>query len=322
MVAALLAARLRCPAHGSIAQAWRRQPGRDRLVMGPFFPRSPPAPDSMDITASTTELVLLGLALAGAGAFAGLLAGLFGIGGGAVIVPVLAEFLLILGVDEAIQMHLAVGTSLGIIVPTSIRSFRAHQRRGAVDMALLKSWLLPVPLGVIAASAFAAVASGGLLKAVFATMALVFGLKMLLGFDRLKLGRDLPGQPGRTAVGIGIGFLSALMGIGGGVINNTFMTLHGRPIHQAVATSAGVGTLIAIPGVIGYVAAGWASDQLPPFSLGYVNLLGVALVIPVTMVLAPIGARLAHRTPKRKLQIGFGIFLLVIAARFILSLVG
>ena len=121
-------------------------------------------------------------------------------------------------------------------------------------------------------------------------------------------------------VGAAIGFVSALMGVGGGVVNNTFMTLFGRPIHQAVATSAGVGVLIAIPGAIGYAIAGWGAEGLPPFSLGYVNLLGVALVIPVTMVLAPIGARLAHRTPKRRLQIGFGIFLLVIAARFIIAL--
>lgn len=276
----------------------------------------------MDITATTTELVLLGLALAGAGAFAGLLAGMFGIGGGAVIVPVLAEFLLVLGVDEAIHMHLAVGTSLAIIVPTSIRSLRAHQKQGAVDMVLLRGWLLAVPLGTAAASAVAAFAPGDVLKAVFAAMSVVFGLKMALGFQRLRLAGDLPGQPWRALVGAGIGFLSGLMGIGGGVINNTFMTLCGRPIHQAVATSAGVGALIAVPGVIGYVAAGWAAEGTPPFSLGFVNLLGVALVIPLTMLTAPLGARIAHRLSKRHLELGFGLFLLLVAARFIAGFLG
>ena len=273
----------------------------------------------MDITASTTELIVLGFALAGAGVIAGLLAGMFGIGGGAVIVPVLAEFLNILGVDDDIQMHLAVGTSLCIIVPTSIRSFRAHLKRGVVDMKLLKAWIIPVPLGVIAASAFAASASGDTLKIVFAVIAFTLGLRMLVSFDWLRLGSELPGQPWRTMVGAVVGFLSALMGIGGGVINNTFMTLYGRPIHQAVATSAGVGALIAIPGVIGYVLAGWNSPNLPPFSLGFVNLLGVALVIPVTILAAPIGARLAHRMSKRHLEAGFGVFLLVVAARFALG---
>jgi uncharacterized membrane protein YfcA len=276
----------------------------------------------MDITATTSELVVLGAALVGAGAFAGLLAGMFGIGGGAVIVPVLAELLLVLGVGDAVHMHVAVGTSLGIIVPTSIRSFRAHQKRGAVDMALLRSWLLAVPAGTVIASAVAAFASSGLLKAIYAVMALLFGIKMVFGFQRLRLGDDLPGEPWRSAVGGVIGFLSTLMGIGGGVLNNTFMTLYGRPIHQAVATSAGVGTLIAIPGVIGYVIAGWNSPDLPPLSLGYVNVLGVALVIPVAFVTAPLGAWIAHRMSKRHLEMMFGLFLLTVAIRFAIGFMG
>ena len=276
----------------------------------------------MDITASAGELALLALALIGAGAVAGLLAGIFGVGGGAVIVPAMVEFLNILGVAEGIQIHIGIGTALAIIIPTSIRSAMAHYRHGAVDTKLLKGWIVPVPLGVVAASLVAAYVSGDTLRLIFAVIATAVGIRLLFALDRYRLGADLPGEPWRAMVGAAIGFVSALMGVGGGVVNNTFMTLFGRPIHQAVATSAGVGVLIAIPGAIGYAIAGWGTAGLPPFSLGYVNLLGVALVIPVTMVLAPIGARLAHRTPKRKLQIGFGIFLLVIAARFILSLVG
>lgn len=276
----------------------------------------------MEITASTSELVLLALALMGAGAIAGILAGLFGVGGGAIIVPVMVEFLQILHVGPDIQVHVAVGTALAIIVPTSIRSAMAHHKTGNLDTTLLKRWLIPVPLGVAAASLVAAYVSGDVLRLIFACMATTLGIRLLLSLDRLKLGSDLPREPARAIIGAGIGFLSALMGIGGGVINNTFMTLFGRPIHQAVATSAGVGVLIAIPGAIGYVIAGWNAPGLPPFSLGFVNLLGVALVIPITMLLAPYGARLAHKMSKRRLQMGFGIFLLIVATRFILSLLG
>lgn len=276
----------------------------------------------MEITASVGELALLALALIGAGAVAGLLAGIFGVGGGAVIVPAMVEFLDILGVAEGIQIHIGIGTALAIIVPTSIRSAMAHYRHGAVDMKLLRGWVVPVPLGVVAAALVAAYVSGDTLRLIFAVIATAVGIRLLFALDRYRLGTDLPGEPWRAIVGAAIGFVSALMGVGGGVVNNTFMTLFGRPIHQAVATSAGVGVLIAIPGAVGYAIAGWGTEGLPPFSLGYVNLLGVILVIPVTMFLAPIGARLAHRTPKRRLQIGFGIFLLLIATRFVLGLMG
>ncbi|MEO1199556.1 MAG: sulfite exporter TauE/SafE family protein [Pseudomonadota bacterium] len=276
----------------------------------------------MDITASTGELISLALALIGSGAIAGVLAGVFGIGGGAVLVPVLYQFLRILGVDEAICMHLAVGTSLGIIVPTSIRSFLAHKKRGAADLDLLKSWLIPVPVGVLLASLVAAFISGGGLRLIFAALVLVIGLKLLFGRDSWRVGNDLPKGPGRAVAGALIGFFSTLMGVGGGILNNTFMTLYGRPMLQAVATSSGTGVLISIPGTLGLIWAGWGTEGLPPASLGYVNLLGVALVIPVTLLVAPLGVKLAHAVSKRTLEIGFGIFLLIVAARFAWSFVG
>lgn len=274
----------------------------------------------MEITATPAELIALAAALVGAGAVSGFLAGLFGIGGGAVIVPVLYQFLTYLGIEEAIRMHLAVGTSLAIIVPTSIRSFMAHKARGAVDMDLLKSWLVPVPVGVVIASLVAAWISSGQLRVVFAIVAFLVGLRLLFNRAEWRLGEDVPGGPIRWGAGAGIGFFSTLMGIGGGVLNNTFMTVFGRPIHQAVATSAGTGILISIPGVIGYIWAGWGAPQLPPFSLGFVNILGVALVIPITVLIAPLGVRAAHALSRRKLEIGFGLFLILVAVRFVVSL--
>jgi uncharacterized protein len=274
----------------------------------------------MEITASPVELIELAVAIMVSGAVSGILAGLFGIGGGAVVVPVLYQGLTILGVDEAVRMHLSVGTSLAIIVPTSIRSFLAHRKRGAVDMDYLKTWMIPVPVGVVAASLVAAIISGAALRGIFAAIALIVGIRLLLNRDSWRLGDHIPGNPVHAVVGVLIGFLSTLMGIGGGVLNNTYMTLFGRPIHQAVATSAGVGTLIAVPGVIGYIWAGWGDAGLPPLSAGFVNLLGLVLVVPITVLVAPLGVRLAHALSRRQLEIGFGIFLLAVSARFVVTL--
>lgn len=264
----------------------------------------------------------LALALLASGVVAGFLAGLFGIGGGAVLVPVLYQFLTELGVDESVRMHISVATSLGIIVPTSMRSFLAHKRTGAADLALLKSWLIPIPLGVAIASAVAAYVSGDGLKGIFAAIAFVLGLRMIFNKEHWKLGEDIPGSPIRPLCGVGIGFFSTLMGIGGGIMNNTFMTLYGRPLIQAVATSSGTGLMISVPGVLGLIWAGWGAEHLPPFSAGYVNLLGVAMIIPITTFVAPMGVKVAHRLPRRTMEIAFGAFLIVVAARFIFSLAG
>lgn len=266
------------------------------------------------------ELIWFAAALAGAGAVSGFLAGLFGIGGGAILVPVFYQLFGLLHVDDAVRMHLSVGTSLAVIVPTSIRSFMAHRSRGAVDQQLLRSWIVPVPLGVLTASAIAASVSSAGLRAIFALIAILVGVRMLLNRQHWRLGSALPKNPAKAIVGWSIGLLSGLMGIGGGVLNNTFMTLYGRPVHQAVATSAGIGVLIAIPGLFGYVWAGWGAGGLPPFSTGYINWVAVALIIPVTLVIAPLGVRFAHALDKRQLEIGFGCFMLLVAARFLYSL--
>ena len=267
------------------------------------------------------DLVGLAVALAGAGAASGFLAGLFGVGGGAILVPVIDQFLAFLGYGEDIRLHVALGTSLGIIVPTALRSFSAHRARGAVDMGLLKSWLIPVPAGALVASVLAAAASGEALRGIFAVIAFAVALRLLFKFDRLRLGSDIPGGPAQALSGVLIGFVATLMGVGGGVLSNTFMTLYGRPIHQTIATSAGVGVLIAIPGTLGYMVGGYGHTDLPPFSIGFVNLLGVVVMMPLTFAFAPLGVRVAHGATKRQLEIAFGIFLVLIAAKFASSLV-
>ncbi|MEZ5786570.1 MAG: sulfite exporter TauE/SafE family protein [Xanthobacteraceae bacterium] len=264
------------------------------------------------------EFLGLIFALAGAGIATGLLAGLFGVGGGAIIVPVLYQVFTALEVPESVRMHLCVGSSLAIIIPTSIQSFRTHRAKGAARMDVLKLWAIPTVTGTIAGSVLAAFAPGLLLKFVFVLVAGSNAVKSLAGREDWRIAADFPGKAVMRSYGFGIGFLSALMGIGGGALSNMAFSFHGRSIHQAVATSAGLGVLISIPGALGYVAGGWPEMPiLPPLSLGYVSLIALALIAPITTLAAPFGARLAHRLPKRKLEIAFGAFLAIVCARFL-----
>jgi uncharacterized membrane protein YfcA len=268
------------------------------------------------------DLIFLAVSLIAAGAVTGLLAGLFGVGGGAVIVPVLYEVFRVIGVPEEVRMPLVVGTSLAVIIPTSIRSYRAHLAKGMVDTSIIRIWAIPVVLGVIGGSLIARYAPPDVFKAVFVAVAFASAMRLLFASDRWKLGDDMPGPLLMRIYGLVIGVLSALMGIGGGQLSSLFMTFYGRPIHQAVATSSGLGVLISIPGALGYIYAGWPKmDLLPPLSLGYVSFIGFLLFIPTSIWTAPIGARLAHRLSKRRLEVAFGIFLLVVCARFFWSLI-
>ena len=268
------------------------------------------------------DLIFLAVSLISAGAVTGLLAGVFGVGGGAVIVPVLYEVFRVIGVPEEVRMPLVVGTSLAVIIPTSIRSFNAHRAKGMVDTSIIRIWAVPVVLGVAAGSLIARYAPADLFKAVFVAVAFVSAMRLLFASDRWKLGDDMPGPFLMRIYGLVIGVLSALMGIGGGQLSSLFMTFYGRPIHQAIATSSGLGVLISIPGALGYIYAGWPKmDILPPLSLGYVSFIGFLLFIPTSIWTAPIGARLAHRLSKRKLEVAFGIFLLAVCARFFWSLI-
>ena len=275
----------------------------------------------LESSLSLAELMPFAVAILAASTLAGVMAGIFGIGGGAILVPVLYQFLTMLGIDEAVRMHVCVGTSLAIIIPTSMRSFSAHLKKGAVDMKLLRQWMIAVPAGVIIASLVAASISSAGLRAIFVLISIIVAFRLLFNRESWRIGDDLPKNPYRALVGFVIGFLSTLMGIGGGVLTSTFMTLFNRPMHQAVATSSGVGVLISIPATLGFVWAGWGVENLPPFSIGYVNPIAVLVVMPVTVLVAPLGVKIAHALKKRQLEVAFGLFLLVVAARYTISLV-
>jgi uncharacterized membrane protein YfcA len=267
------------------------------------------------------ELGWLAAAVIVAGIVTGILAGLFGIGGGAVIVPVLFEFFRLLGVPEGVRMQLCIGTSLAIIVPTAIRSFRAHRASGLVIPEVVRSWAAPSIVGVAIGSATAAFAPAALFKLAFVLIAGIIAAKLLFAGDRWALGSELPGRAAMAGYGFLIGLAASLMGISGGSLVTMILTLYGKPIHSAVATAAGVGVPITIAGAFGYILAGLPHQaMLPPLSIGFVSAIGVALIAPISSFIAPFGARLAHTLPKRRLEIAFGVFLIIVSTRFILSL--
>lgn len=269
-----------------------------------------------------SELVWLGASVMVAGFVTGILAGLFGIGGGAVIVPVLFEVFRLVGVPEVVRMQLCIGTSLAIIVPTAVTSYRAHKARGFVLREVIRRWALASMAGVAVGSALAALAPPDMLKAAFVVIACLIAAKLLVGGGRWVLGTELPGAAAMTGYGFAIGLGSSLIGIAGGSLVTMTLTLYGKPIHNAVATAAGLGVPITLAGTIGYVLAGLPHQaQLPPLSVGFVSVIGVVLVAPISSWVAPLGARLAHRLPKRKLEIAFGLFLVFVASRFLASLV-
>jgi len=268
-----------------------------------------------------SELLWLALAIVVGGVITGLLAGLFGIGGGAVIVPVLYEVFRILDVPDTVRMQLCVGTSLAIIVPTTIQSYLTHRAKGLVVPGVLRLWALPAVLGVVCGAVIAYFAPAAVFKIAFVVIAIVIATKFLFAGDRWNLGTDLPGPVPMRLYGFIIGLTSSLMGVSGGSLSNMGLTLYGSSIHQAVATSAGLGVPITIVGTLGYILAGWHDRALlPPLSFGFVSLIGVVIMAPVSSFAAPYGARLAHRLSRRTLEIAFSIFLLLISARFLVSI--
>jgi uncharacterized membrane protein YfcA len=267
------------------------------------------------------ELAALAAAILIGGVITGLLAGLFGVGGGAVIVPVLYEIFRALGVPEEVRMQLCVGTSLAIIVPTSLRSFLAHRAKGNLPVEIIRRWAPSVIVGLLAGAVIAAFAPSWVFKLAFVMIASLIAVHMLFGNEHWRLGDTLPGTGLMAVYGFIVGFYSAVMGVGGGSVSTLVMMLYGTPIHAAVGVSAGIGVLISVLGTVGFVIAGWPQQALmPPFSIGYVSLIGVMLMAPISAYAAPFGARLAHRLPKRRLEIAFGLFLMAVAARFLISL--
>lgn len=269
----------------------------------------------MELIAENWTLLL---ALAGAGLFAGLVAGLFGIGGGAVIVPVLFFLLDGLGFDATAQ-HVAVATSLATIIATSSRSVMAHHKHGAVDWAVLRDWSLPIVLGALGGMVLAGLMSGRALTAIFGAVALLIALQFFFGRPDWRLADNMATGLARLGLGGAMGALSALMGIGGGTFGVSLMTMSGRAMHQAIGTAAGFGVAIGVPGAIAAVFTGWGKAGLPPGSLGYVNVPAFLVIGVLTVMMAPIGAGLAHKLDGAMLKKLFGVLLALVAARMIYS---
>jgi uncharacterized membrane protein YfcA len=266
-------------------------------------------------------LAALAVAMALTGIVSGTLAGLLGVGGGIVIVPVLFNVLPLFGIPEAVQMKLAVGTSLATIIPTSIVSARKHYARGAIDTALLRAIWPSMITGVAAGTVAAIWLKGQALSAVFAVIALLVALNMgFTGVD-FKIRDKTPRGPGLWGIGGFIGAVSAMMGIGGGTVGVPILSMFGTPIRSAVATASVFGLIISIPATIGFIYGGWGVPDLPPFSLGYVNLIGFVLIVPSSIIATPWGVHLAHTIPPLMLKRAFAVFLAITAARMIYALV-
>ena len=266
------------------------------------------------------HLALFAALLLATGLLAGLVAGLLGVGGGIVIVPVLFHVFSALGIDASVRMHLAVGTSLSTILVTAWRSARGHQARGALDQDLLRAWAVPVLAGVVLGTTALGAVSGALLSALFGVVALGVALHMAFGREDRRLADAPPAGGARVGIGAGIGLLSVLMGLGGGTLGVPILTLLGVPIHRAVGTAAGLGLIIAIPGTLGSILLGWDAPGRPPGSLGYVNAIGFALIVPATALAAPWGVRLAHAISRTALRRAFAVFLALTSLRMLYSL--
>ncbi len=266
-------------------------------------------------------LLPLAAILLGTGFVSGLLAGLFGIGGGAVVVIALFEAFSAVGVDPGVRMHLATGTALATLAPTTLRSFAAHRARGTVDMTLVRRLAPTIVVGAITGVLIASRSTGDFLKWVWIVMGSFLAIRMAFGRDDWRLGSDIPQSRFVEVYGVFVGFISALMSIGGGAYITMLMTLYARPLHQAVATSSAFGPLISIPAMLGFAWAGWGNPALPDASIGYISLVGVALLVPMGLIAAPLGAKLAHGLPKRKLELAFATFMGIVVLRYLSSFI-
>lgn len=258
--------------------------------------------------------------LFGLGLVAGFLAGLLGVGGGIVLVPGLYFLLGAFGYSSEYVMHIAVGTSLAIIIPTGLSSARAHWKRGAVGVDLLRRIGPGTVMGVVAGTVIAALIDGDALKGVFAVMLLVLAAIMVVNPAKILPHGTMPKQPWPGMAGGVIGLLSSLMGIGGATISVPFMTLCGVPVHRAVGTASALGLVISIPAAMGFIVIGWGGENLPPFSIGYINLLAFALIVPCSVLAAPWGARVAHSVSVTKLRLAFAAFIALVSLKMLYGL--
>jgi uncharacterized membrane protein YfcA len=266
-----------------------------------------------------SNLVLMATVLGVAGGLAGFLAGVFGVGGGTVVVPVLYEVFVMLGVPDDLRMPLCAGTSLALIIPTSIASFTTHRKTNAVNFDLLRLWSVPIVAGVLGGTLLARYAPAALFKTVFVLVALLTAIRLIFRDRWPTVGQDVPRHLG-LPYGLTIGLSASLIGIGGGILSNMIMTFHGRTIHESIATSAGVGVMVSIPGALGYMVAGWDRMGLPPFSAGFVSIAAVLALMPTSFIAARLGARVAHHVSRRRLELCFAVYLIAVCGQFCSSL--
>lgn len=255
------------------------------------------------------------------GGFAGVLAGLLGVGGGMVLVPAFFYAFKTLGYAGPQLMQICLATSLATIIVTSVRSVLSHNRKGAVDWHILRAWAPGIGLGALASVLVVANLSSIVLQGIFGGLGLFIGLYMAFGRSEWRLGPQMPGGIKRAILSPLVGFLSVLMGIGGGSFGVPLMSLYGSPIHRAVATAAGFGITIALPSVIGFLFV-QIGEGRPPYTLGAVNLVAFGIIIAMTMITAPLGVRLAHAMDPKPLKRIFAVFITLVALNMLRKALG
>lgn len=268
------------------------------------------------------DLLLMILLLLAVGAFAGVISGLLGVGGGLVLVPAFYFIFAHMGYDSAWLMQICLATSLATIVGTSLRSVRLHHARGAVDGAVLRAWAPAIVIGAVIGVLTAAQLRSATLQLIFGVLGVAASLYMALGRSHWRLGEAMPGGVARWSLGSALGFLSVLMGIGGGTFGVPLMTLHGMPIHRAVGTASGLGIIIALPSVVAFLFLQIPAGARPPYTLGAVNLPAFALITAMTMLTTPLGVRLAHALDPKPLKRVFAIFIMFVALNMLRKAAG
>ena len=256
------------------------------------------------------------------GAFAGVLAGLLGVGGGIVLVPAFFYAFQTLGYEGPQLMQVCLATSLATIIVTSVRSVLSHNKKGAVDWDILRTWAPGIAVGAILGVLVAAALRSSTLQGLFGVLGIVIGLYMGFGRSEWRLGQAMPTGIRRALYSPVMGFMSVLMGIGGGSFGVPLMSLYNVPIHRAVATAAGFGVLIAVPSVIGFLMLDIAPETRPPYTIGAVNLVAFAIVVAMTLMTAPLGVKLAHAMDPKPLKRVFAVFLTLVALNMLRKAVG
>ncbi len=264
-------------------------------------------------------MILPYLAYLAVGAVAGVLAGLLGVGGGLVIVPMLVFCFTRLNLPAASIMHLALGTSMASIMFTSVSSFWSHHKRGAVAWEAVRRIVPGILAGTFCGTFIASSLSNDWLKGFFALFLAYVAVQMLRD-AKPKPSRELPGMLGMFGVGSVIGLVSSLVGIGGGTLSVPFLMWCNQPGHRAIGTSAAIGFPIAIGGTMGYLVNGWHDPSLPPYALGYVYFPALVCIVAASVLTAPLGVRLAHQLPVGRLKRGFAVLLIIVGVRMALSL--